>query len=1021
MAIKVGGTTVIDDSRNLCSTGYANVTTVNATTICATTLYGSGTNITGISASPPAQCFTACGTVTIGSPVSCFPSSSTGIVATLGDPVAICTTPYTGTGTQYFMGICCNPNCNCGLNNFVGQHCSGLTLRLGFVPSMSWVVNFQTGSNTIHQVGYTPGAIGFNSFVNALCAACCNTGGTFCCAATLNSGGWLFTTHCLNTTTCNICQKDTGYIAWCPCTSPCCCTSYPSYCRQRTQAIPFTNGAPLCGSCDCSCYNSDPYATCFYKSVRDSQADTYPYVSSGGSVNGCIWCYAIPSSGWVGTQHMAALSCSGNKAYLMFYTQTPGIDLGTGCSFCQSPFICNGACYRTVNMMTFCKCTDGINFCACPSVWTCSPLTSNTDRIGYLTRCENYMFDMIITCGQLGSNECGYNCYALYVRPVDDSFCTNYTSALVAGTCYTQIYKSANCAGCCTKGYTHCALPRFFPLAENCDGWIIGYSPANNFCITATNTSCGVGCMCSSVARFFAIKPTGLGTAIITPCICLSDIPVSCTNPLILVDTTLCNPFCTSLCTNRMVFTNTYNLDTCNASAASTFICYNQADFGRRDTLAPSIQLFDMTQVGNNVIRAHFVTSYSAPSNYCCSLQICVCGTSTASAVHGETKVDFCVNNATCTLAILSCSNDFRCMQYSTGCCLRALFGPTQQCFCALNVICTSSNNFLFQGATWGANCNGEVVNTGALNSLIKWYEDYRMNNCSEANLGISTGHTPNTSASTPPTPYDYWKWHGIQHDCFNFADKFIATTTICSPASGFCTASAYPCQCACGFGCLPLCFNSFSTCGNCLAARVIVSALGCTACITTDCYLRSRCHRILTDCPAAFASTSSGSCIICTSSPGVNACAFGLSYQCLYAGGSYWGACSWFGLNVADSSSSRALRIATVNQNNTCGFLGFAIASGTAGSCIPVATMGHGVACCLSITPGCYKVMCNSAASCPNCFESLLSSCYGLINPCICTGYPWSRQSSSCCPRDETMFCVYATTDRGCVGFFSR
>jgi hypothetical protein len=48
MAIKVGGTTVVDDSRNICS-----VATVNATTVCATTLKGEGANITGIAGTVP--------------------------------------------------------------------------------------------------------------------------------------------------------------------------------------------------------------------------------------------------------------------------------------------------------------------------------------------------------------------------------------------------------------------------------------------------------------------------------------------------------------------------------------------------------------------------------------------------------------------------------------------------------------------------------------------------------------------------------------------------------------------------------------------------------------------------------------------------------------------------------------------------------------------------------------------------------------------------------------------------------
>jgi len=54
MAIKVGGTTVVDDSRNICSVVTANATTVCAVNVCATgAFYGSGaglTNLPGVSA-----------------------------------------------------------------------------------------------------------------------------------------------------------------------------------------------------------------------------------------------------------------------------------------------------------------------------------------------------------------------------------------------------------------------------------------------------------------------------------------------------------------------------------------------------------------------------------------------------------------------------------------------------------------------------------------------------------------------------------------------------------------------------------------------------------------------------------------------------------------------------------------------------------------------------------------------------------------------------------------------------------
>ena len=55
MAIQVGGTTVIDNSRNLCNVVAASATCVCGTTcvgspvICGTTFYGDGSQLSGVS------------------------------------------------------------------------------------------------------------------------------------------------------------------------------------------------------------------------------------------------------------------------------------------------------------------------------------------------------------------------------------------------------------------------------------------------------------------------------------------------------------------------------------------------------------------------------------------------------------------------------------------------------------------------------------------------------------------------------------------------------------------------------------------------------------------------------------------------------------------------------------------------------------------------------------------------------------------------------------------------------------
>ena len=1025
MAIKVGGTTVIDDSRNLCSTGFANVTTINATTICATTLRGDGVNITGISAAPPSQCFTACSVITAGSPVSTFGgSTSRCICATVGDPTVIAYSAAPYGNASFYEGFCQNPCFRCGHNTHAA-------FNAGFVnmPTLNWNVNFPTSANTAINVGYTPGAIGFTSITNAYCAGCCNTTPAFCCAATLSSTCWVFTTLCINTTTCNFCQKDIGVIASCPCVGTACCTNYAAFCRQQTQAIPHAVGAALCGATFVTCSQNHPYYGCTFTCniSNGGIGDSYPFVCTNSSTGSRGLMFTRP--GYPSTQHMHALSCTGNKAYLMFYTQTPNIDLGTCCQNCKPAFVCIGECYTTVNMMTFSKCTDGINFCACPSAWTCVALTSNTDRIGYLTRDRTYMFDYIMTCGDLSARECVYNCYALFVRKVDDSFCTNYTGALVAGTCYTALTKNNNCSGCCCKVNTYCALPRFFPLAENCDGWIIGYSNANTICQVYYNTACGVICNCCSLGRFFAIKPTGNGAAIITSCVCLSDIPISCTTPLLL-NASVCNQTC--VCgagfENRMIFTNSYSLDVCSCISASIRSCEN-CDVGSTNMPAPTIQLFDVTRIGDNVMRAHFVMSYFTRPGFLAPAPICECGTSSCTLVFGENKVDFCVDNSTCTLCILNCARTFRCLGCHTGNEIRALFGTGNclaQRYLELSTFAESSNNFIFQGATWGLNgatgaMGGCANDTGSLHSTGYWISCIFRQNCSFSCTPSATGLIGGTQCvGLPKTPYGFWKYHGIQHDFISYTGvKCIVTSDFLPQCAGtYCQTGQSPCACAYCTGCTIACHNTDYFCGNFMASRSAVAGISAYVC-GPGTASRSRKYCLCGTCPAAFGSADAGSFEISNHALGLTACGYGNSYVCQYIGDNF-GVCTQVGLRICNSTYM-STKILQVDQNNSASFIGFANASGAIGSCIPVATIGDGYVCNIAMAPGCYLLSCSVDRSCPSCFDSILSSCFSISNPCIADNGPFVRRGSSCCPVADTKFCVYPTTDRGCVGFFSR
>jgi hypothetical protein len=639
------------------------------------------------------------------------------------------------------------------------------------------------------------------------------------------------------------------------------------------------------------------------------------------------------------------------------------------------------------------------------------------------------MFDYIMTCGDLTARECVYNCYALYVRKVDDSFCTNYTGALVTGTCYTAITKNGNCGGCCAKVNTYCALPRFFPLAENCDGWIIGYSNANTICQNYANTACGLICNCCSLGRFFAIKPTGNGTAIITPCVCLADIPISCTTPLLL-NASVCNMTCVCAAgfENRMIFTNSYSLDVCSCIAASARSCEN-CDTSTTHMHSPTIQLFDVTRIGDNTMRAHFVMSYFSRPGLLCPVPICECGGSNCTLVFGENKVDFCVDNSTCTLCILNCARTFRCLGCHTGNEIRALFGTGNclaQRYLELSTFSESTNNFVYQGATWALNGavgqqGGCANDTGSLHSTTYWNYCIFRANCTYSCTPSSTGLIAGTQCQgLPRTPYGFWKYHGIQHDFISYTGvKCLVTSGFHPPHAGqYCQCCSSPCQCAYCTGCTVAIQTTDYCCGNFMASKGVLAGISSFVC-SVGCGSKAITYCLPGTCQAAFGTADSGGCVVCCYNLGLTACGYGNSYVRQYIG-SFFGVCTQVGVGICNCAY-QATKVLQVDQNNSPFFIGFANASGAIGSCIPVATMGDGYVCNIPMQPGCYMMHCNVDRSCPSCFDPILVSCFGIANACICDNGPFVRRGGNCCPIADTKFCVYPTTDRGCVGFFSR
>ena len=132
MAIRVGGTVVIDDSRNLTNIAQVNATTTNASVVCGTTVCGtlcgslgaiSASNLTGITASDQYICLIACEAISAGAPVSTC--GTCGVMTTKGGPANFCMgAPYgcvapanniDDRGMFYqtitALNFACNPNC----------------------------------------------------------------------------------------------------------------------------------------------------------------------------------------------------------------------------------------------------------------------------------------------------------------------------------------------------------------------------------------------------------------------------------------------------------------------------------------------------------------------------------------------------------------------------------------------------------------------------------------------------------------------------------------------------------------------------------------------------------------------------------------------------------------------------------------------------------------------------------------------------------------------------------------------
>lgn len=155
MAIKIAGTTVIDDSRNVC-----NICTVTATTVCGSHV-GSGAGLTGVEAPPTYICNIACAAISNGDPVTAY--STCGVCGILSSPSTcwsgynFCYGPYgvSSTNDAVTVKFLCSDNCFAvirfvspvftGSGTYMGQYsCPGCMRIQAFCVSPGGILSSPT-------------------------------------------------------------------------------------------------------------------------------------------------------------------------------------------------------------------------------------------------------------------------------------------------------------------------------------------------------------------------------------------------------------------------------------------------------------------------------------------------------------------------------------------------------------------------------------------------------------------------------------------------------------------------------------------------------------------------------------------------------------------------------------------------------------------------------------------------------------------------------------------------------------
>lgn len=887
---------------------YGNATYVPSFSVDSTGRITSACNLIVNSASDLYPCYTVCPGQCIikGTPVGI---SSANVFNLCGDVLTACYNGIQGCAVCNYVSFCCGAEGVCeeftcyGDSTFFANGTLTCVLNQG---TRVWSVIEQTSANTMLMVSVPLAPIAFNSPSAAFCAGCCNTANVFCCSATLTSPCWKFANFCVSPDGV-ICNPNVCCLAACPCVGCVQCTNFSLYCRQCSQRIPWPGPITAYQSVSIDSINGN---TCGCQ--LDSTCLpllTVCLCSPGAKAQG-------RPGGILGTQHKFAVSCTGNVAYLMFYESPSGVNLSACCNMnwrCH-PFSVLRPCDGVRSMMVFSKCTGSNLFCTYPTCYCCYTrwaVSPSNIRFGHFTRNKRFMFDETVTCRCLCSTVCvvgcNFNCTCIYVAEVNDTFCPSVSSAGIAGTgsTFPTVFYPQNTTGgnqiICWQG----DKTRWFPLAENCDGWIIGYKPLSSICIECSNNSTASirYHLTASVPRFRAIKPLSTGTANVTSFVCGTGYTSNVSLPW-LFPTSLCET--PARCCN---FTLWYHhcANNFNTSPLVSNVCTSNFAVNNGFT-PPATTLVDIIQVCPNVMRAYFVTQW--PSNYQPSNGsqiLCICNVGAACTFYTYHCMDLCVNNATNTVCILS-EPTWR--DLCTGSCVTCC---NNLCMCVIsNMVC-------------GLGSNPEVRYTAGYNFALLACE-LTFPNCFKYCIGSfqAPAHCPSAididwvdGAATFYTGAEggYESYAVSQFTCLNVENGRLIDAYYLSSCAVNCLATSVCCCSNPASYYITFCQVYGRDTPTILAGSCFCVAASCNRFIS--CIVLGECTRSCTICTDAVTNIGTG-----------------------YAYGFMGNAFGCYTVITSDTVNNGlfASRVSAPNQNNTGCFIGFAAATGCGGACIPVA-----------------------------------------------------------------------------------